>query len=113
MAVKNRRNAMNQPLPTRPSLLDLLFRLRHEAPRNHEPPNPFPRGIVTQSATYRVYYMLLIAHPHELSCESLRLGCRAGRGAVAWALRYLTHKGAVQKLPHPRHAKNLVYRAIL
>jgi len=80
--------------------------------RKH-PANPFPKGMERGSATWRAYVALLAVYPATLTCNDLRRSCHAGRGAVAWALRYLAERGAIQKYPHPRHAAYYLYRAVL
>ncbi|MDD5387874.1 MAG: hypothetical protein PHD37_00905 [Gallionellaceae bacterium] len=65
------------------------------------------------SATWRTHVLLLAAYPRYLTCHELRQGSGYGRGAVAWALRYLAERGAIQKYPHPRHAAYYLYRAVL
>ena len=66
------------------------------------------------SVTYRVYRELLCAYPHTLQAWQLRAHCRAGRGAVAWAVRFLREIERIECLPDDgRHMHYLRYRARL
>jgi hypothetical protein len=66
------------------------------------------------SVTFRVYRELLCAYPHALQAWQLRSHCRAGRGAVAWAVRFLKEIDRIECLPDDgRHLHYLRYRARL
>lgn len=77
-------------------------------------PNVNKGRLIYGSVTYRVYRELLGAYPHALQAWQLRTYCRAGRGAVAWAVRFLKDAGCIECLPDDgRHLHYLRYRARL
>lgn len=77
-------------------------------------PNVNKGRLIYGSVTYRVYRELLGAYPHTLQAWQLRTYCRAGRGAVAWAVRFLHEAGRIECLPDDgRHLHYLRYRARL
>lgn len=75
-------------------------------------PNPHKGLLLPGSATYRVYRTLLAVYPTPLQAWELRNRCGSGRGAVAWAVRYLRNIGCIDCLPDDgRHLHYLRYRA--
>lgn len=75
-------------------------------------PNPHKGMLQHGSATYRVYRALLAVYPTPLQAWELRRYCGSGRGAVAWAVRYLKGIGCIECLPDDgRHLRYLRYRA--
>lgn len=83
-----------------------------EAQRPPWPLNPFPRGLRPGSATDRVLQELRRVAPDPLEAGQLRMRCAIGRGALAWAVRYLVETGEIRTIPHPQHPQYLRYAAI-
>lgn len=70
--------------------------------------------LIYGSVTYLVYRELLGAYPYALQAWQLRTHCRAGRGAVAWAVRFLKDAGCIECLSDDgRHLHYLRYKARL
>jgi hypothetical protein len=75
--------------------------------------NAYPPGMVVGCCTWTVWRELLKAHPAVLTHSTIIRRTGLGRGAVAWALRYLHDHGVVAKLPHPHHSQYCQYQALL
>jgi hypothetical protein len=77
------------------------------------PPNPFPKGIRTGSATEKVLHALKAAHPSCLEHWQLMQITGRSRGAIAWGMRYLQANGLVQAFSSMKNRQYLRYRAVI
>ncbi len=76
------------------------------------PVNPFPKGIRPGSATDKVQRILETHHPRWLEhCELMRM-TGLSRGAVTWALRYLSEHGMTRSIPSVRHQSYRRYQFV-
>lgn len=83
-----------------------------EVERPPWPPNPFPKGIRTGSATEKVLHALKAAHPRWLEHWELMQVTGRSRGAVAWGMRYLQERGMVRSIKSGRHPSYLRYQSV-
>jgi hypothetical protein len=74
-----------------------------EAERPPWPPNPFPSGIRSGSATEAVLNLLRSEAPRHLEHGQIRMRLDISRGMATWALKYLEGNGMVERVHDPRH----------
>jgi hypothetical protein len=99
---------MAQQLAAAAAAMDRERRADHCQPRQ----NPHKGMLRRDSVTHRVYRELLLSYPSPLQAWELRQSCQAGRGAVAWAVRFLRKLGRIDCLSDDgRHLHYLRYRA--
>lgn len=111
---------MSASLPKLPSILEQMMSISASAAtvkakeeRPPWPPNPFPKGIRTGSATEKVLHALKAAHPRWLEHWELMQVTGRSRGAVAWGMRYLQERGMVRSIQSARHPSYLRYQAVI
>lgn len=107
-------------LPKLPSMFDQFMSIaassaaaKAEAQRPAWPPNPFPKGVRTGSATEKVLHALKAAHPRWLEHGELMQLTGRSRGAVTWGMRYLQKQGLVRSIQSARHPSYLRYQAVI
>ncbi|TAJ20775.1 MAG: hypothetical protein EPO47_05115 [Rugosibacter sp.] len=110
---------MNASPPKLPSILEQMMSIsasaataKADVERPPWPPNPFPKGIRTGSATEKVLQALKAAHPRWLEHWELMQITGRSRGAVSWGMRYLQERGMVRSIRSARHPSYLRYKSV-